>query len=157
MLYRYIENHNTFYEKSKEVFNKLFENFNEELRKKIGVKLSTGTFVNELHVYKLINEYFTPYKVIHQGSPSWLSPQKFDVYIPQLNLAIEYQGEQHFFPLKIYGGENGFVKNIERDKRKKDLATANSVIIEYINYTDDIIKRVEEIASKYLPNSVQEV
>lgn len=39
----------------------------------------------------------------------------FDFYLPKYNACIEYDGIQHFEPVKYFGGVDGF-----RDRRKKD-------------------------------------
>jgi len=36
---------------------------------------------------------------------AWLAPQRLDIFVPALSLAIEYQGEQHFLPLDHLGGD----------------------------------------------------
>lgn len=55
-----------------------------------------------------------------------------------LNVAIEYQGKQHFEPVEIFGGEEHFKDQVYRDKLKKELSAANGVSLVYINYWDDI-------------------
>jgi len=71
--------------------------------------------------------------------------------IPKIDLAVEYQGEQHFKPIEIFGGEKGFQENKERDKRKKMLCEANGIRLEYINYDQDMLERIKEIYIKYYP------
>ncbi|MDD2661642.1 MAG: hypothetical protein PHY54_18480 [Methylococcales bacterium] len=47
---------------------------------------------------------------------------RFDFYLEDKQLAIEYDGEQHFKPVTIFGGEDGFVKRKENDNLKDELA-----------------------------------
>lgn len=61
----------------------------------------------------------------------WLGLQSFDFYLPDNNIAIECQGEQHFRPFKLYGEEN-LKKTVERDIRKYNLAKENSVRLLYL-------------------------
>lgn len=42
-----------------------------------------------------------------------------DIFIPELNLAVEYQGAQHFKAVPLFGGDEGLKKAKERDKIKK--------------------------------------
>ena len=74
----------------------------------------------------------------------------YDIFICGLNVAIEYQGKQHFEPVEIFGGEEHFQEQIHRDQLKKDLSLQNGVALVYINYWEDIspdlIKRRVELA-----------
>jgi hypothetical protein len=62
-------------------------------------------------------------------SPSWLGAQRIDVFVPSLNVGFEFQGEQHSRPIEFFGGEEGFRRNNERDKRKRELCRRNGVIL----------------------------
>ncbi|MFC7047867.1 hypothetical protein [Emcibacter nanhaiensis] len=66
---------------------------------------------------------------VHQWRPSFLGLQSIDIFIPSINLAIEYQGEQHFRAVSIYGGEEGYIATKARDDRKRLLLEANSVTL----------------------------
>lgn len=83
---------------------------------------------------------------------SWLKMQRLDFYLPEYNVAIEYQGEQHFKPVKYFGGEKRFIDRKERDNRKKELCEQNGVEILYVSFykrsPDNIIKTEEELISK---------
>ena len=46
------------------------------------------------------------------------SAMQLDAYVPALNLAFEYQGEQHFTDLYIFGQQ---VNQAARDDEKKEL------------------------------------
>lgn len=70
---------------------------------------------------------------------------KLDFYLPDYNLAIECQGEQHFYPIEYYHGKEKFDVIKERDEVKRKLCIANNVRIEYINYFDDIENKLDEI------------
>ena len=71
-----------------------------------------------------------------------------DIYIPNLCLGIEYQGQQHFKPIKAWGGEKALKGVQERDKKTK-ICEDSGVISIHINYTDPltesfITKAIEE-------------
>ena len=53
---------------------------------------------------------------------------RFDAFVPDFNLAVEYQGEQHFRPISVFGGEQGYSETVSRDRLKMELAKINSVI-----------------------------
>ena len=67
---------------------------------------------------------------------SWLGKQSLDFYLPEYNLAIECQGEQHYEPVDFAGkGKKWATNNLnatqKRDKLKKKLCENNGVKILY--------------------------
>ena len=71
----------------------------------------------------------------------WLIYEKnmyLDFYLPEYNVAIECQGEQHFREVKLWGGKEMFLKRKKRDEAKKNLCEKNGIEIIYINYNDKI-------------------
>ena len=61
----------------------------------------------------------------------WLGRQTLDFYLPDYNVGIECQGEQHFFPVERFGGDKRFKKTLERDKRKKALCEEHGIKLLY--------------------------
>lgn len=65
-------------------------------------------------------------------------PLRFDFYvlIPSLvkNIAIEFDGEQHFKAISHWGGERGLKKRQEFDRRKNQYCLANSIPLFRIPY-----------------------
>ena len=68
----------------------------------------------------------------------------YDFYLPEMNVAIEYQGEPHYVPIKHFGGENGFKKRVFNDNLKKMLSKENNIGILYIDYQE----KINEIENK---------
>ncbi|MDZ4785612.1 MAG: hypothetical protein SGJ02_05990 [bacterium] len=52
---------------------------------------------------------------------------KFDFYLPVLNIAIEFQGQQHFEPISCFGGQDAFELVQLRDQIKKEFCEANNI------------------------------
>ena len=69
---------------------------------------------------------------------------RFDFYIPELNMLVEMQGQQHFIPVKFWGAEKGLQKRQEYDKAKEDFCKQNGYNLLKIFYYDDVEKRVNE-------------
>lgn len=74
-------------------------------------------------------------------SPLNKSKYRFDFYIPEYNLAIEYQGEQHY-------RDNGFFKDDlktiqKRDSIKKQYCLDNGIELLEIKYTE--LKHIQKI------------
>jgi len=137
-------------------FEKSIRTWENEIRMDFGLKIS-GTRFNEDLLFKTVFQVFGDrYKVVSQGSPSWLKPQKFDIYFPELNIAIEYQGEQHFRPVNFSGRGDDFAleqfeQNQKRDELKRKKCVDNGCILLEMRYDDDMdefISLVEKVIYK---------
>lgn len=70
----------------------------------------------------------------------------FDFFIPSLNIAIEYQGKQHFEKVDRFGGEEGLRLTKERDAYKRDICRENGVkLIYFIPYKYEKYMTFEDI------------
>lgn len=67
----------------------------------------TNQWKSEELVYKLTKKIYKNNEVIYQHQPFFLKSDKggqmsYDVFISKLNVAIEYQGKQHFEPIDFF-------------------------------------------------------
>lgn len=99
------------------------------VRRSHGLPGVSEGWISEYELYREIAIAFPQEVVVHQGQPRWLGRQRFDVYLPDRNVAIEYQGAQHFEPIPLFGGEEGFLETQARDARKRALCTENDCIL----------------------------
>ena len=82
---------------------------------------------NEYHLFELVKNY--NFQAQYQYHCDWLGQQSLDIYIPESRIGIEYQGEQHYKAIDIWGGEVALRENQKRDLRKKKLCAENGVIL----------------------------
>ena len=97
-------------------------------------RLSISRWTREDQMYRLIERLFPARTIRREASPPWLGRQRFDIYLPELSLAIEHQGEQHYRPVEAFGGAEAFARTRERDKRKRALCERNGVTVVDIRY-----------------------
>ena len=76
-------------------------------------------------------------------------PLRFDFYLPEMNMCIEYDGEQHFRPVDAFGGENSFAGTYARDNIKNEYCTAHNIRLVRIPYYR--FDEIEDILSEILP------
>ena len=69
----------------------------------------------------------------------WLGKQHLDFYLPEYNIGIECQGEQHFISKEHFGGDIGLNTRKKLDKKKYDLCCENGIKIIY--YTDNLKRK----------------
>lgn len=55
------------------------------------------------------------------------TPLRFDFYLPNYNLIIEYNGQQHYKPIDYFGGEERFKQQKINDAFKKDWCIKNNI------------------------------
>jgi hypothetical protein len=67
--------------------------------------------------------------VRHRVRPRWLGLQHLDMFLPQVGIALEHQGDQHRRPVAHFGGPAAFHKTLERDARKRRLCADHGVIL----------------------------
>ena len=78
----------------------------------------------------------------------------FDFYLPNNNTCIEYQGKQHYTPMKYFGGEEGFKKQQINDNLKRKYCKENNIKLIEIPYWDfnkieDYIDEIKEISQQF--------
>ena len=101
--------------------------------------------IAENKLYQDIKKFFGE-EVVQTYKCKWLGKQHLDIYIPSLKVAIEYQGGQHFIPIKFFGGEEGLEKVKKRDEKKRKLCIKNNIKLYY--FTNEI---------RYVPENYQYV
>ena len=92
-------------------------------------------------------------KYISQKRTKWLGKQSLDFYLPEYNVAIECQGEQHFKPSEYFGGYERYEKTKELDLLKYNLCKEHNIEIIYYthcceNYEFELIKNLESLKKK---------
>jgi hypothetical protein len=107
-------------------------------------KIGEG-WISETELYYKIKNKFSDYEVIHHGKAKWLGRQHLDIFIPELKIAVEYQGKQHFEPVDFFGGEEGYLKTKERDDLKKEKCRKNNVLLIEVEEGYDIKDVFEKI------------
>lgn len=111
---------------------------------------------SEYLVYQIVKTIY-PLQTIYQYRPFFLKTDKgqlsYDIFINGLNVAIEYQGKQHFTAVDFFGGEEAFKDNQRRDAIKLQLSKENGIKLIYIDYketiSEELIKnKINEAISK---------
>lgn len=114
----------------------------------------------ELRLIAYLTEH-TDYTLLTQHLFPWLKTSRsmpLDIYIPELKIAIECQGLQHFFPRPTFGGIEGLEHQKKKDKLKYALCEEHGIKLIYfvdkgcptdIKYYGKIFRKMNDIV-KYL-------
>lgn len=129
------------FQKCARKIRKIIEN---EVRVKFGFKKVGEAWATETLLYQLVCQIFPKEKVYRHYRPDYLEYLELDVFIPRLNIGIEYQGIQHFKPIDHWGGKESLARVIERDKNKKKLCSKNGVKLIYFYYYEELSKKFVE-------------
>lgn len=84
-------------------------------------------WVSEVALLDLVWVYWP--SAIHQWKPGFLGLQSVDIFVEEERLAIEYQGQQHYEAVDLFGGEEGLLSTQARDERKRELLRLHDVIL----------------------------
>jgi hypothetical protein len=101
-------------------------------------RLGLSRWKNEAELFGIVKKLFDGIVVQREASPPWLGRQRLDIYVPDLSLALEYQGLQHFEAVALFGGEEGTRRAIERDALKQQLCTENGVTLIHVLHSDPL-------------------
>jgi hypothetical protein len=71
------------------------------------------------------------------------NPLKFDFYLPEYNMCIEYDGEQHYKQKKHFGGIIGLEKIKERDGIKNQYCDDKNITLLRVNFKENTIDKLE--------------
>lgn len=135
-------------QKNKRKIENLLEN---ATRQEFGFSKIGESWLAESILYNIIKRLFKNYEIIRHYRPDWLHRLELDIFIPDLSLGIEYQGQQHYKPIRVWGGQKSYNDLVRRDKVKKELCLINNVLLIEINYTEPLIESyIREKIAKYL-------
>jgi very-short-patch-repair endonuclease len=101
-------------------------------------------FLEELEIKYIRQHGFDTCKYVNKLS--------FDFYLPEQNVCIEFDGIQHFKPVKQFGGEEEFNDIKERDKCKNEWCKNNNVKLIRIKYNE--FDNIKNILLKELKNNL---
>lgn len=130
-----------------ETFSVFIYFLQNEFRVSRGVPKIGEGWVSETDLYYKLKGHFPTKKVIHHGKPKWLGKQHVDIWLPDQNIGIEYQGLQHDKPIDFFGGEKSFEEGQKRDKRKQMLFKENNASLIEVREGYDFVMLCEEIKS----------
>lgn len=123
--------------------------------------LTGGTrcpYCNQSHGEKLIENFLIDNHINYETQKIFKdcttgktnSYLKYDFYLKDFNLLIEYDGIQHFKPIKWFGGAKGFKEQQHRDSIKNKYAIDNNITLIRLPYTlkeSSVISEVKNLIS----------
>lgn len=109
----------------------------------VKTRLGIGSkWKKESALYNMVSSIYPNLTVVRHYKAHWLENLELDIFIYELKIGIEYQGVQHFKPLKHWGGESGLEKRRMNDIKKMELCKEHGVQLIYFTYQDDITLEV---------------
>lgn len=102
-------------------------------RSHLGLKPKAPKWISEQLLFDKIKLNYKNLLIVSQASPEWLGRQRFDIYIPEINVAIEYNGVQHYQAVGLFGGEEGLKQTKLRDEQKRKKCKQNKCELLEVN------------------------
>lgn len=110
-----------------------------------GCSKCTKTSKGEKEIMHLLDfnniKYITQYKLESKVNPSGY--MLVDFYLPQSNIFIEYNGEQHYIPVESMGGQLQFEQQQARDEELRQYCKDHNIKLIEIRYDQDIWVELE--------------
>lgn len=121
------------------------------LRKRRGIPAVGEGWIEETALFYAIKDAMPGCRVHHHFTAHWLGRQHIDIYIEDLDIGIEYQGEQHDRPVEFFGGEEGWRRSQERDARKRRLCHHHGVRLLEVRPGYDLQQLLDQIETASAP------
>lgn len=101
----------------------------------------------------IITDYLLDNQVYFEREKSfddltYQKPLRYDFYLPELNILIEYDGEHHFKPIETFGGKKHLEETLLRDEMKNEYARIK--VINLIRISFEKKKNIKQILDKVL-------
>lgn len=107
-------------------------------RAEFGFKGVGEGWVGETLLYNIIAHLYPSHTVLRHHRPGWLDRLELDICLPELKLAFEYQGQQHFHAVEAWGGEKALIDLQARDRKKAELCRQNGITLVTIDDTEPL-------------------
>lgn len=112
---------------------------------------------NQTRIFNFVKETFPELLWEWEASPNWLYPQRFDIYNEKYNIAIEYNGQQHYIPIEKFGGVLRFEETLKHDQLKQQKCKENNCNLYVIKFDkedlQDLTNYINNIINYQYENS----
>lgn len=115
-----------------------FREMEDRYRAESGLPKRGEGWVTQTFLANCVTAVLPGHEVLKEASPDWLRPQRLDIYVPSVALAIEYQGEQHYAAIDHWGGEQGLADRQQMDARKRDACQRAGVVLIEWRYDEPV-------------------
>jgi len=123
------------FSKQQRAITNIIEN---ETRLRFGHKKIGEAWTSETILFYMVEKLYSTLTIKRHYRPKYLKGLELDIFIEESNIGIEYQGIQHFQPIKHWGGEESLEKLKKRDKLKQQLCKKNNIHLIYFNYYEEL-------------------
>ena len=131
-------NSDILYTQAKEPRREFEKSIENTVRKEFGFKNVGESWVSETTLANIIKTIYPDYEVKTHYRPKWLEGLELDIYIDSIKLGIEYQGQQHYNPIKHWGGEKQLKKQKEHDFRKARICREKGVTLLTVDFDEPL-------------------
>lgn len=113
---------------------------------------------SQTKLYENLKKQFPNEEIIFEATKNiipWIENQRIDIYFPKYNIAIEYNGEQHYIPIEHFGGIIELQDTQIRDEIKRIKCKENNCTLFELKYDyskqdfDNLIININNIISNY--------
>ena len=111
---------------------------------------------HQLELFEKLQEIFPDEEILFEVGRSvitWIKRYRFDIYFSNLNIAIEYDGPQHFYPKSMYGldAESLYLDTVSRDNKKNELCKQNNCLLLRVpyDYTESYFNKIVDKIIKH--------
>ena len=115
-------------------------------------------FKNQTILFEKLEQSFQEETILYEADNKvvpWLGLQRFDIYFPKYNIAVEYNGKQHYIAIDYFGGELGLTATQERDELKRKKCKENNCSLFEVKYDyseedyQELVNNIQNIINEY--------
>jgi hypothetical protein len=116
--YEFVEEKDQKYKEVNKIRRRVQRRIEDITRQEFGLKKTDDRWIHESLLFRLIQQLFPKQEIKRHYRPEWLDRLEIDIFLAESKVAIEYQGQQHYHPIKAWGGQEALKGLKARDKRK---------------------------------------
>jgi len=118
-------------------------------RSRVGVAEVGGGWVSETALFGLLrNRFGDVTQVLQHHTAEWLGRQHLDIFLPELGIGIEYQGEQHVRGVDYFGGDDAFARTAKRDAAKVMKCRRAGVRLLFVFHDEKLDEAAERLSAE---------
>lgn len=127
--------------KSRTLHRKLSNKIENIVRQEFAFRKVGDGWISESILFKVVSRLFPENEIKRHYRPVWLDGLELDIYVPQHHLAFEYQGQQHYHPIKAWGGKKALLEVQKRDSKKSHICQERGINLVKVDYTEPLTEK----------------